>query len=70
MPRERKLRPPTDGGTFPYLSLRSTQPYAEWLYALAAKTHRTTQDLVECSVAEYSQRHGHPCGVPPERTTR
>ena len=71
MLRERKLRPPQPGTqTFPYLSLRSTQPYAEWLYSLAAATHRTAQEVVECSIAEYSQRHNHPCGEPPERLAR
>jgi hypothetical protein len=66
--RPRNLRSPNPGKqTYPYISLRSTQPYAEWLYQLASVTHRTAQQIIEDSIAEYSRRHSDPCGSPPSR---
>jgi hypothetical protein len=65
-----KVRPPANGRTDNYVTLRSTPHYAEWLYALARATHRSCQEIMECSIARYSAAEGHPCGPPPERTTR
>ena len=65
-----KAKPPATGYTDVYVSYRSTPEYADWLTALARATHRSRQEVLQCSVAKYSLEHGHPCGAPPERTTR
>ena len=64
MPKQR-AKPPATGYTDVYLSYRSTPEYADWLSALARATHRSRQEVLQCSVAKYSLEHGHPCGAPP-----
>lgn len=61
---------PKNGPTRNYVSIRSSKEYAEWLAALARHTRRSRQELVEYSLALFSEREGHPCGAPPERTFR
>ena len=56
MPREHKLRPPTDGDFPLNVSSRSTG-LRRVAHLPSAKTHRTTQDLVECRLADI------PCGT-------
>ncbi len=61
---------PSGGPTRNYLSVRSSKAYAEWVAALARRTRRSRQELVECGLALASEREGNPCGEPPERTFR
>jgi hypothetical protein len=61
---------PVGGPTKAYLNVRSSREYAEWVAALARTTRRSRQELVEYSLALFSEREGHPCGEPPERTFR
>jgi hypothetical protein len=61
---------PVGGPTKTYLNVRSSREYAEWVAALARTTRRSRQELVEYGLAILSEREGHPCGEPPERTFR
>jgi hypothetical protein len=70
LPSPKRAKPPTVGHTDVYLSFRSTPEYADWLADLARATYRSRQEMLQCSVANYSKEHGHPCGEPPERVTR
>ena len=61
---------PVGGPTRNYFNLRSSKQYAEWLAAFARTTRRSRQELVEYGLLLASEREGHPCGEPPERTFR
>src|SRR5512135_1810240 len=66
--KTKQLRAPANGKTDVYMTVRSTPEYAVWLAGLARMTHRSRQEVLQYSVEKYSAEHGHPNGIPPERT--
>ena len=68
--KTKQLRAPANGKTDVYMTVRSTPEYAVWLAGLARMTHRSRQEVLQYSVEKYSAEHGHPNGIPPERTIR